>query len=323
MEILKNAEQRAILPIDNGYVFNDIYFGEEGLTSASANHVSAMANVMVEDIKQHVKTLRLYNKYIRVIGEEETLVEERIDTLEEIMDAVNRISKGNSLIAWLREAIKEREAAINNVNNLTLNSYVKAITGEEMEERPIQPQEPRVNLHDLKTMLDTGLTIKEYNRALELGSTLAVIGEFIHDKGLLTRQKSLLQQIAKNPIEVKESGRDTIITRYETIDTDKADLDSVYTELQAKYRKLQAEKNGIDAKWANLAMEYQVRKRSEYQIEWDNWKSEMAKWEAKYAELKDAWMLWKKQECERIAALKIIIPNDLAGIYTELQSKYL
>ena len=32
MDILKKAAERAILPKEDGYVMNDIYFGEEGLT---------------------------------------------------------------------------------------------------------------------------------------------------------------------------------------------------------------------------------------------------------------------------------------------------
>ena len=320
MNILKKAEQRAILPTNNGYVFNDIYFGEEGLTSTSANHVSAMANVMVNDLKQHIKGLRLYRKYIRVIGEEETLVEDRNDTLHEIVETVERISKANALIAWLREAVKERENALEDINAKTIQYYAM-ITGYEMTERPTMPQEPRVNFNDLNTVLDAGLTVKEYNRALELNSTLAVLGEFIHEKGLLTMTKATLQRIEKNPVEVKESGRDTIITRYEA---DKPEMvDGIYTELQAKYRKLQAEKNGLDNKWSNQAAEYQVRKHAEYQDALAAWKTECAEWDAQYQELKDKWMIWKKQECDRIAALKIIIPNDLVNLYTELRDKYM
>ena len=45
MNIMDKAQKRAILTIDKEYVFNDIYFGEEGMTSTSAQHVSAMANV--------------------------------------------------------------------------------------------------------------------------------------------------------------------------------------------------------------------------------------------------------------------------------------
>ena len=320
MDILKKAAERAILPKEDGYVMNDIYFGEEGLTSTSANHVSAMANVMVNDLKQHINGLRLYRKYIRVIGETETMVEERNDTLPEVIQTVERISKANALIAWLREAIKERENALNDVNNTDINTYAKR-TGYEMIDRPTMPQEPRVNFQDYKTMLDAGLTVKEYNRAMELNSTLAVLGEFVHEKGLLTKAKAELQRIAKNPVEVKESGRDTIITRYEADDA--AVIDEVYTELQARYRKLQAEKNGIDNKWSNMAAEYQVRRRAEYQTELNAWKAERAKWDAQYAELKDHWMTWKKQECDRIAALKIIIPKDLVNLYTELRDKYM
>ena len=320
MDILKKAAERAILPKEDGYVMNDIYFGEEGLTSTSANHVSAMANVMVNDLKQHINGLRLYRKYIRVIGETETLVEERNDTLPEVIQTVERISKANALIAWLREAIKERENALNDVNNTDINTYAKR-TGYEMIDRPTMPQEPRVNFQDYKTMLDAGLTVKEYNRAMELNSTLAVLGEFVHEKGLLTKHKAELQRIAKNPVEVKESGRDTIITRYEADDA--AVIDEVYTELQARYRKLQAEKNGIDNKWSNMAAEYQVRRRAEYQTELNAWKAECAKWDVRYAALKDHWMTWKKQECDRIAALKIFIPKDLVNLYTELRDKYM
>ena len=320
MDILKKAEDRAILPIKNGYVFNDIYFGEEGLTSTSANHVSAMANVMVNDLKQHIKGLRLYRKYIRVIGEDETLVEERNDTLPEIVGTVERISKANALIAWLREAVKERENALNDINERSINAYAEQI-GYEIPDRPTMPKEPTINFADLRTILDAGLTIKEYNRCLELNSTLAVLGEFVHEKGLLTHTKAELQRIAKNPVEVKESGRDTIITRYEA-DAPEV-VDEVYTDLQAKYRKLQAEKNGIDSKWTNLAAEYQVRKRAEYIEALDAWKAECQEWDAKYAELKDKWVTWKKQECDRIASLKIIIPKDLVNLYTELRDKYM
>jgi hypothetical protein len=320
MEILKKAEQRAILPTDNGYVFNDIYFGDEGLTSTSANHVSAMANVMVNDLKQHVKGLRLYRKYIRVIGEEETLVEERNDTLPEIVETVERISKANALIAWLREAVKERENALNDINAKTIQDYAK-MTGYEMIERPTMPQEPHVNFSDLKTMLDAGLTVKEYNRAMELNSTLAVLGEFVHEKGLLTATKATLQRIEKNPVEVKESGRDTIITRYEA---DKPDVvDAIYTELQARYRKLQAEKNGIEAKFSNMAMAYQTRKMEEWKAAKSQYDRDLTRVNSELVGIQTRMQEWKKQRLEELAALKIIIPDALKPLYKELKVKYL
>ena len=263
MNIMEKAQKRAILMIDTEYVFNDIYFGEEGMTSTSANHVSAMANVMVQDIKNRLKGLRLYEKSIRVIGDAEVTVETVNNTLPDIAEGVKQICKANALIAWLREAVKERENAQTYIQNMTLDDWMKK-QGIEKPTSPVPPTMPRINFQDYATILDTGLTVKEYNRFVELNSALAVYGEMIHEKGLLTRQKSELQRIRQNPTEVKESGRDTIITQYRVDVNIDTDLDKLYTQLQSEYRQLQAEKNGIEAKFSNLAMDYQTRKMDEW-----------------------------------------------------------
>ena len=322
MNIMEKAQKRAILMIDTEYVFNGIYFGEEGMTSTSANHVSAMANVMVQDIKNRLMGLRLYEKSIRVIGDAEVTVETVNNTLPDIADGVKQICKANALIAWLREAVKERENAQTYIQNMTLDDWMKK-QGIEKPTSPVPPTMPRINFQDYATILDTGLTVKEYNRFVELNSALAVYGEMIHEKGLLTRQKSELQRIRQNPTEVKESGRDTIITQYRVDVNIDTDLDKLYTQLQSEYRQLQAEKNGIEAKFSNLAMDYQTRKM-------DEWKAAKAQFDRDCMAVNsqlvgyDAQMKeWKKQRLEELAALKIIIPNDLKALYKELQVKYL
>lgn len=319
---MEKAQKRAILMIDTEYVFNDIYFGEEGMTSTSANHVSAMANVMVQDIKNRLMGLRLYEKSIRVIGDAEVTVETVNNTLPDIAEGVKQICKANALIAWLREAVKERENAQTYIQSMTLDDWMKK-QGIEKPTSPVPPTMPRINFQDYATILDTGLTVKEYNRFVELNSALAVYGEMIHEKGLLTRQKSELQRIRQNPTEVKESGRDTIITQYRVDVNIDTDLDKLYTQLQSEYRQLQAEKNGIEAKFSNLAMDYQTRKM-------DEWKAAKAQFDRDCMAVNsqlvgyDAQMKeWKKQRLEELAALKIIIPNDLKALYKELQVKYL
>ena len=202
MNIMEKAQKRAILMIDSEYVFNDIYFTtEEGMTSTSAQHVSAMANVMVQDIKQHIMGLRLYEKSIRVIGDAEVTVETVNNTLPEIADSVKRICKANALIAWLREAVKEREQAQKYVSDMTLDDWMKK-QGIEKPVSPEPPQMPRINFQDYKTILDTGLSVKEYNRFVELNSALAVYGEMIHEKGkkggreYICRHRQSLHRIA-------------------------------------------------------------------------------------------------------------------------------
>ena len=320
---MEKAQKRAILMIDSEYVFNDIYFTtEEGMTSTSAQHVSAMANVMVQDIKQHIMGLRLYEKSIRVIGDAEVTVETVNNTLPEIAESVKRICKANALIAWLREAVKEREQAQKYVSDMSLDDWMKK-QGIEKPVSPEPPQMPRINFQDYKTILDTGLSVKEYNRFVELNSALAVYGEMIHEKGLLTRQKSELSRIMQNPTEVKESGRDTIITTYKVDVNISADIDNLYTELQSEYRKLQAEKNGIEAKFSNLAMDYQTRKNDEWKAAKAQYDRDLQKVNSELVGIQTQMKEWKKQRLEELASLKIIIPDALKPLYKELKVKYL
>ena len=322
MNIMEKAQKRAILTIDKEYVFNDIYFGEEGMTSTSAQHVSAMANVMVQDIKQHLMGLRLYEKSIRVIGDAEVTVETVNNTLPEISDGVKQICKANALIAWLREAVKEREQAQQYIQDMTLDKWME-LQGIEKPASPVPPMMPKINFQDYKTILDTGLSVKEYNRFVELNSALAVYGEMIHDKGLLTRQKNELARILQNPTEVKESGRDTIITTYKVDVNVSVDIDKLYTELQSEYRKLQAEKNGIEAKFSNLAMDYQTRKNDEWKAAKAQYDRDLQKVNFELVGIQTQMNDWKKQRLEELAALKIIIPDALKPLYKELKVKYL
>ena len=319
---MDKAQKRAILTIDKEYVFNDIYFGEEGMTSTSAQHVSAMANVMVQDVKQHLMGLRLYEKSIRVIGDVECKVETVNNTLPEISDGVKQICKANALIAWLREAVKEREQAQQYIQDMTLDKWME-LQGIEKPASPVPPMMPKINFQDYKTILDTGLTVKEYNRFVELNSALAVYGEMIHDKGLLTRQKNELARILQNPTEVKESGRDTIITTYKVDVNVAVDIDKLYTELQSEYRKLQAEKNGIEAKFSNMAMAYQTRKMEEWKAAKSQYDRDLTRVNSELVGIQTQMQEWKKQRLEELAALKIIIPNDLKALYKSLQVKYL
>ena len=319
---MEKARKRAILQIDNSFVFNDIYFGRSGLTSTSANHVSAMAGVMVQSIEQRLAGLRLYEKTIRVIGDAAVTVESVNNLLPEISDGVKRICKANALIAWLREAVKERENAQQHVQSLTLDEWMKQ-QGIEKPATPEPPIMPRINFEDYATILDTGLTVKEYNRFVELNSALSVYGEMIHNKGLLTNQKNKLAKIMQNPTEVAANGRDTIITSYNVDVNVTTDLDIIYTNLQADYRKLQAEKNGIEAKFSTLAMEYQTRKMEAWKAEKLVYDAELSRVTSEIVGIHAKMQEWKKQRLDEIAALRIIIPDDLRPIYEELKEKYL
>lgn len=324
MDIFEKLRKRVpVIPTASKYVFNDIYFGENGLTSTSANHVSAMANQFACDTKERMKSLRLHQKTIRVIGDQECVVEEVNDILSEIPQAIRDISKADALIAWFREAIKERETYQQDIQGYTLERWAEKF-GETLPVKPIQPLQPTINFEDKATVLDAGLTVKEYNRFMELCSTLAVYGEFIHNNGLLAKTMLDLQRMRKNPTEVKENGRDTMIIQYDANTSEgiqrAVNLKNLYNQLQDEYRKLQAEKNGIQAKFEKMAVQYQLKMKAEYESAYAQWVSDNERYNGERKQFEARMQEWKQKECERIASLKIIIPNDLLDIYQKIIS---
>jgi hypothetical protein len=218
--------------------------------------------------------------------------------------------------------MKEKEKAQDYIHDLKLEKWME-MQGIKKPECPVCPQMPHINFKDYDTMLDAGLSVKEYNRFLELNSMLAVYGKIIHENGLLTRQKTELKRIRQNPTEVKENGRDTIIISYKADNGSEIDLDNIYTILQAQYRKLQAEKNGIESKYINLAMAYQQRKMDEWKSAKAQFDRDLEKAGSLIQDIETQMREWKKQKLEELAALKIIIPKDLMEVYKYLCEKYL
>lgn len=316
MDIFGRAKKQPVLDVVSGFAFNDVYFGDDGLTSASANHVAAMATLYANRQKEASKCLRLYQKSIRVIGEEECVVEESNNILDKIPAYIKNISKANALVAWLREAIKTKADCLEHIGSTMVAEWAEK-NGRTVPERPAEPKRPVVNFDDVKDVLGAGLTIKEYNRYIELCSTLAVYGEYIHEKGLVTQNIAKLELYMRNPKDVKENGRDTIITTY-TPAVNPVDVYKAYNNLQAEYRKLQAEKNGIEAKFNDLATIYQLNKKAQYEKDVEAWKSKLQEYNTDMSELTLAMNKWKQETSDRISALKIVIPNDLKEIYSKV-----
>lgn len=91
-----------------------IFFSTEGkgLTSTSANHIANLAKEMVREIETFVSGLTLYSTSVVLIGNDNVNIINEGDTaeaLDKVKTQLHTIAKANSLIAWLREAIKAKE----------------------------------------------------------------------------------------------------------------------------------------------------------------------------------------------------------------------
>ena len=93
---------------------NKVYFGEQGITSTSANNYANKAKEYVKKLTKELENIEFYSTFVNVIGNNASNSEclrvgqhkEYLDSLE---DKIKDIAEANSLIARLREAIKAKE----------------------------------------------------------------------------------------------------------------------------------------------------------------------------------------------------------------------
>lgn len=286
-----------------------IFFGEQGLTSTSANHCANLAKELYQHLEEEIEGFSLCNESISLLGA--TMVPTQYATgkdhtfLESLSDKLKTIAELKSLIAWLREAIKARKALTSELEDIGLEDWCNSQGIE-------YPQQPARNHVLTEDEYYSSLSIKERNAYYMLETKCAVIGKFIHENGRLSSERRKLSVVMENPNILRENGRDTTIIHREPSVT-VAQVDKVFFELQAKHREYQAALNSIKHK-CELAIE-------QSQLEADTkYKADSADYKAVYTELLGKFTEWKHQQTVALQKLKIIIPDNLKPIYEKVSA---
>ena len=288
--------------------FNSVFFGENGLTSTSAQHVKDMAGHYVDDLKQKLSSITFVNSNINIIGgENSTLVnkgwnEEELNSVNEILE---RISQAQALQAWLGEAINAKQNRQTYVGHYNIKDYCNDYNIE-------YPTEPTNVKYATEADWLKTLSIKELNRYLTLQTYCAVFGNFIHPKygSNFHTARELAIKVEKAPYEVVENGRDTVVYN-KTLSVDIETIDDKYFELQAIHRDKQSEFNA-------LRHQFEVYRDSKFTQDQTEYDKKLLEYKQRVTELSSQWQA-KKDELERECAnLKIVIPDALKSIYDKV-----
>jgi len=285
---------------------NEIFFAESGLTSTSANHVANLAKEYVQSLESEVNNVEFYDTYVALISSsEKNQLQEgtKSDELYQLARKLNRISSANSLIAWLREAIKARDNMLSNIKRVELEDYCQ-------RKGWILPVEPRRESAITEDDYYATLSIKERNRIFTLKAKAAVFGKYVHPDGNFSDARKDLNDKLRHARKVSGEGRDTLLYSY-VPSVSSEEVEDVFFALQNEHRNTQAELNGILHKKDEAIRADQMRKLTEYN-------QAMQQYRDAVAVLQDKFNVWKEQESKRIADLKILIPNDLQEIYKEV-----
>ena len=285
---------------------NKVFFGEPGITSTSANHIANIAKEYVQDLQNANDAISFLGCRVSLMTspqDEKTIsYGVKMEELERIPDSLQKITEANSLIAWLREAIKAKEAEMSDVANMTFEDYTKS----ENIDAPVRPKREDYQFVGLDDILAT-LSIKEREEYYALETKCAVIGKFIHPDGSYSQARKELQQKIVQPLTVLGEGQNAMVYEY-TPSIEQKNVEDLFFSLQNEHRNTQASFNAI---------KYKIQQRVDELNQKANncFSADLAKYNYECHKLNIDFNAYKEKKTVELSKLKIIIPNALERVF--------
>ena len=298
---------------------NNVYFGIEGMTSTTANHYANIAKEMIKRTEKKLYGVKFYQTSISAIGSSERqLMSQGSSDISFIDDALREIAEANSFCAWVREAIKEKEAQQLAVNRKDLNEWLKE-QGIEIKKEPEYPDD-YVNISE-QNVIDTW-DISKRSKYLRLEAYASTIGNYIHPGKTVKNYNDAriaMHNAINNPITKEGSGRDTILYYVET--TVEPDIvDTQFLKMQDMHRSYEKELNAMKAELKETVNNTNQQRCDEYQVKIDAYYAEHREYNAWHNEMRNKLNKWKVSETERLSKLKIVVPKDLKDIFQKVKA---
>lgn len=295
------------------------FFGDKGLTSTSANHYANLAKEMGRKIQNYLSNVCFYSTNMRIIGDanggtiKKGLTPEHIDSIQE---GLQLLSQTHSLIAFFREAIKEKEHLANEAKRWTdeaVHADFDARYKELSEAKPVR--EDYITEEDVIK----SWTVGEQEKYLSLEAEASVYGKFIHEDGALSEARQDLMRVMSNPMSVTEKGRDTVI--YDYVPTVNAeDVDALFFDLQKHQREVQAELNGMKKKVQDTIEENKMRVDEQYALAFQDWTHKVNAMNRELQTISEKESATRQKMLQEVQNLKIIVPNRLKTVFESLQN---
>lgn len=293
---------------------NNVFFKDGFLTSTEAQNICNVANEVIARLAESINSVQFYNTSITSIvsSDNEVCAGRGTTDITWIQDAIIKIGKYNSLIAWLKEAIKNKEEAIGEISSMSLQEW------SEFKYYP-NPMSPSRKATVTREDVIRNLEATELNKYFTLQSKAAAIGKFIHETGSISRAKIMLNKVVAEPSKVSGAGRDTVVYKY-TPSVNVDDVDNMFLSLMSEHRNLNAQLNFIKAKAAEEANRQNIANEQEYQKARTAYSKEYNDWLDKTEDLQSRFNQYIITEKEKISKLKINVPDSLMETYKSIKA---
>lgn len=274
--------------------------GKDGLTVTSANHVANIAKEMYEAAESRLKTLKLYSRdYMLAVNGNTYRVENESEKseLETLPSVLKEVGELKSLIAFLREGIKAKEAM---GRDEAFEAHVDSLIREGRTDLVKPVPEAAATFEDEFA----ALTAEQKARYYALEARCATIGSCIHPDGVFAKARDAFFEHRQDPVQVTGRGQEAEVNTY-TSGYSAEEVDGAFFALQKEYRSLQAELNRmkaeVDEKVAGRGKATASEKLASLQLWTEARRAERLKYD------------------EQVKSLKIVVPQNLRGIYEKVK----
>ena len=293
---------------------NNVFFKDGFLTSTEAQNICNVANEVIARLTESINSVQFYNTSITSIvsSDNEVCAGRGTTDIAWIQDDIIKIGKYNSLIAWLKEAIKNKNEALEELSSTRIQDW------SEYKDYPA-PKSPSRKASVTKEDVIRNLEATELNKYFTLQSKAAAIGKFIHETGSISRAKIMLNKVVAEPNKISGAGRDTVIYRY-TPSVKADDVDNMFLSLMSEHRNLNAQLNFIKAKAVEEANKQNIANEQEYQKARTAYSKEYNDWLDKIEDLQSRFNQYIITEKEKISKLKINVPDSLMETYKSIKA---
>lgn len=284
----------------------DGFFGTSGLTATSANHIANLLKLRYERAENELGSINFTTETMQIIGNEtENVMKKAYYCSEEEMKVIlEDISSCKGFIAFLREAIKAKDALMKEVEDYGTEDGTPPIPP--TPERPISESDvfDAMSIGDRVTYLATEARAATY-------------GKFIHPGGHLDNQRRRAFDAFSEPSKVMMAGRDTVIVKRENAIA-VTQIDDIIMALQAEQRKSEAQLNGLKHGIEEKVKRDAQSKLDAYKDAKFAYDKAMDEYNRKRADIAAADQQARMDRRKVIEELKIIIPNQYRDLYSEV-----
>ena len=294
---------------------NNVFFENGFMTSTEAQNICNIAKEAVTNEHERLSAVSFYDTEIASIISPEAFIKTKIspNDISWISESLDKIGRYNALNAWLKEAIKAKEEAMDEVD-------IMDVTTLDFYEDYIKPEEPTIGYDSFdEEQVMSEWSADKLNRYYTLNSEAAVIGKYIHDSGAIAKARKDLVNKMANPSTVSGQGRETIVFKYiPSVDTEI--VEGIYMSLLAKHRKLNAELNSLKAEIKETINKKNIEASIAFRDKHTEWEYKISEYYSLVKQRDAKINEYKISEKERISKLKINVPSSLMDTYKEIKA---